>query len=312
MKDKVVIGIDLGGTKIMVGAISLNGSVLGKPVKIMTGGNDPSNIIIKRITDSVEAVLDSLNITINGILGIGIGSTGPLNINDGVILECPQLPTMHFFPLRETIENYFSVPVTMNNDANCLIYGETIFGSASDKKNVVGFTLGTGIGCALILNKKILTGSTGTAGEIWPSPYRSGSIEDYISGKGVSKIYKSISGKISSSDAILALAEKGEPNAIRTWEEFGEHLAVPIAWSINLIDPEQIVLGGSIANAHLFFMPSLEKHLRDHLCPEPSKKTKVVIAELGYYAGFIGAACLVLADMGQLNDRLNKIQIHNN
>ncbi|VAW10565.1 hypothetical protein MNBD_BACTEROID03-1775 [hydrothermal vent metagenome] len=311
MKDKIVIGIDLGGTKIMVGAVTQNGDVLGEPIKVLTGGNESSNKIIKRITDAVESVLKDLNVTIADVLGIGIGSTGPLNMNDGIILECPQLPTMHFFPLRETIENYFNVPVTMNNDANCLIYGETIFGIASDKKNVVGFTLGTGIGCAIILNKKILNGATGTAGEIWPSPYRSGSIEDYISGKGVSKIHRSISGKTSSSDAIMALAENGDENAIKTWEEFGKHLAVPIAWSINIIDPELIVLGGSISNAHPFFMPSLEKELRKHLCPEPSKKTKVVIAELGDYAGFIGAACLVTENLEQLNGQLKKTQIQN-
>lgn len=295
IKKNIIIGIDLGGTKIMTGAITLNGNVIGKPVKVYTGATNPKEEIVKRIIDSVEKVLENLKTTIDDIEGIGIGSTGPLNINQGIILECPQLPTMNYFPLRKTIKDYFSVPVFMNNDANCLIYGEAVFGSAAQKKNIVGFTLGTGIGCAIILNKNILNGSTESAGEIWPSPYQNGkTIEDFISGKGVTAMYKSISGKDYSSKEILELAEKGDKIAIQTWNKFGEYLAVPIAWSINMIDPEVVVLGGSIANASKFFLPSLEKNLRNSICPEPAKRTKIVLASLGDYAGFIGAAALAL------------------
>lgn len=294
MKNKIIIGVDLGGTKIMTGAINVDGKVLCEPIKVPTGSDEQPEMIVKRITDSVGKILGNLDLNINSVLGIGIGATGPLDINDGIILECPQLPTMNFFPLKKTIENYFSVPVFMNNDANCLIYGETVFGIGTEKNNVVGFTLGTGIGCAIVLNKKLLNGSTGTAGEVWISPYKAGTIEDFISGDGVSKIYKSISGQNKSSLDILNLANEGDENALKTWKEFGEHLAVAIAWSINLIDPELIILGGSISNAHKYFEPSMEKTLRKHICPVPAKKTKVVLAKLGSYSGFIGAACLVL------------------
>jgi len=292
--DKIVIGVDLGGTKIMTGAISQEGRVLCTPVKVLTGGHEPKELIVKRITDSVETILSKLNVTINDVAGIGIGTTGPLDIDSGIILECPQLPTMHFFPLRETIQNYFGVPVCINNDANCLIFGENIFGAAANKKSVVGFTLGTGIGCAIVLDKKILNGSTGTAAEIWPSPYQSSTIEDFISGAGVSKIYKSISGKDKSSLDVFNLAMESDEQALQTWNEFGAHLAVPIAWAINLIDPEIVVIGGSITGAYKFFRASMEENKRKWVCPVPAEKTKVVLAELGDYAGFIGAACLVI------------------
>jgi glucokinase len=255
---KIIIGIDLGGTKIMTGAINLEGKVLCIPVKVPTGEQDPKEMIIKRITDSVETILSKLKITIKDVAGIGIGSTGPLDIDSGIILECPQLPTMHFFPLRETIKNHFKVPVFINNDANCLLLGETIFGSAANNNNVAGFTLGTGIGCAIVMNKKIHNGSTGTAAEIWPSPYQSGTIEDFVSGAGVSKIYKSLSGIDKSSLEIYNLAADGDENALQTWKEFGAHLAVPIAWTINLIDPEIVVLGGSITASYNFFKTSME------------------------------------------------------
>jgi glucokinase len=186
------------------------------------------------------------------------------------------------------------MPVYLNNDANCLIYGESIFGAAADKKNVVGFTLGTGIGCAVVLDKKILNGSTGTAGEIWPVPYQSGIIEDIVSGGGVSKIYKSISDRDKTSFEVYKMALEGDTEALQTWNEFGKHLAVPIAWSINLIDPEVVILGGSITGAWPFFKDSMEEHLRKWICPVPAERTKVIRAKLGDNAGFIGAACLVI------------------
>jgi len=294
--NKIFIGVDLGGTKIMTGAIDPEGHVLDTPVKVPTGAGDRAEKIVQRITDSIQKVLDSLGLTINKVAGIGIGSTGPVDRETGQILDCPQLPGMHFFNLREAIQTHFDVPVRLNNDANCLILGECIFGAAADKQNAVGFTLGTGIGCAIVLRKKILNGSTGTAAEIWPSPYASGTIEDYISGAGVARIYQSITGREATSLDIYHQAVAGDPAALQTWESFGRHLAVPIAWAVNLIDPEVVILGGSIATAYPFFSTSLENHLRKWVCTVPAAKTKVVPASLGDKAGFIGAACLMMAE----------------
>jgi len=294
MRKKVIIGIDLGGTKIMTGAINSVGEVLGNPVKLPTGGTEPKEMILKRIIGSVEQTLSNLNLTIKDVEGIGIGSTGPLDIDAGIILECPQLPTMHFFPLKKAIEEYFGVKTIVNNDANCLILGECVFGAAADKNNVVGFTLGTGIGCAIILNKKIFAGSNSTAAEIWPSPYESGTIEDYISGNGVSRIYQSISGVAKSSLEIYELALRDDEQALRTWKEFGKHLAVPVSWAINMIDPEIVVVGGSITAAYDFFKSSMEESFKKLVCPVPAQNTKIVPARLGDYAGFIGAACLII------------------
>jgi glucokinase len=249
---------------------------------------------VKRITGSVEKVLTELRQPLSKVLGIGIGSTGPVDSETGRILECPQLPTMHYFNLLEAIQTHFGIPVRLNNDANCLIFGESIAGAAVHHKSVVGFTLGTGIGAAIVSDKRIMNGSTGTAAEIWPSPYQTGTIEDYVSGAGVSRIYQSYSGKVKSSLEVYNLARGGDKKALSTWVDYGRHLAVPIAWTINLIDPEIVVIGGSISNAFPFFKNSMEMHLRKWICPVPAEKTKVVLAKLGENAGFIGAACLIL------------------
>lgn len=292
MKKNIYIGVDFGGTKILTGAMTREGSIPFEPTQVPTVGNDDAKKIIKRLTDSIERILKTIDTSEYEISGIGLGVTGPLDIKNGTILDCPQLPALHNFPLRKEIENYYSLPVFMNNDANCLIYGETLFGSGAGKDNVVGFTLGTGLGCAIILNKKIFLGFTESAGEIWTSPYRDGIIEDFVSGAGVSKIYKNISGLEKSSLDISVLAEKEDADALKTWAEFGEHLAVAMAWTINLIDPEVVILGGSISNAYKYFAPSLEKKLRNSICTVPAEKIKIVTAGLGANAGFIGAASL--------------------
>ena len=301
-KRKVVIGVDLGGTKIMTGVIDLNGKVLGKPIKKPTGARESSDKIVKRITDSIDTVIKMLELSKDEILGIGIGSTGPIDSEKGIILDCPQLPTMQYFPLKKIIQNYYQLPVVMNNDANSLILAENVFGVAKNNTNVVGFTLGTGIGCAILFDKKIFNGATGTAGEVWTSPYNGKTIEDYISGEGVKSIYKKMSGVEKESVEVLHLAKNGDVNALKTWEEFGKHLAIAIAWTVNIIDPEIVVLGGSIAKAADFFLPSLEKHLRKQICTVPAEKMQIKLAHLGDYAGFIGAGALVLQAQNVFNN----------
>ena len=294
MGNKILIGVDFGGTKILTGAMTEEGKVIAEPVNVPTGGNDERGKILERLNYSIEETLKRAKADIGDVRGIGLGVTGPLDITNGVILECPQLPTLQFFPLKRTVEERFNCPVFMNNDANCLIYGEALFGAGRGKRNVVGFTLGTGLGCAIILDGKIFAGSTESAGEVWPSPYGNGTIEDLVSGAGVSRTHKKISTKDKSSLEIAKLAEDGDANALATWGEFGEHLAVAVSWVINLIDPEIVILGGSISNAFKFFSPSMEENIRKHICPVPSEKTKVVRAKLGVNAGFIGAAALAI------------------
>jgi glucokinase len=132
------------------------------------------------------------------------------------------------------------------------------------------------------------------AGEIWPSPYQNGSIEDIVSGRGVSSIYQKLSNQVKSAKEISVLAQHGDLDAIETWNTFGSTLAIAISWGINLIDPGIVILGGSIANSLDLFQDQLESKLRKFICPVPAAKTKIVKAALGDNAGFIGAAALVI------------------
>jgi glucokinase len=130
--------------------------------------------------------------------------------------------------------------------------------------------------------------------EIWPSPDEGGTIEDSISGNGVSKAYHHLSNRSGSALEISELAYNGDKKAIETWNIFGEKLAIALAWGINLTDPGIVIIGGSIANSFDLFYDSMINRLRKHICPVPAGKTPVVKAALGDNSGFIGAAALVI------------------
>jgi glucokinase len=290
----IIIGVDVGGTKIQTGAINLDGQIIGNPVTVDTIGSDLKEKIFARIADSIEKTILTNGLKSKDILGIGMGVTGPLDNSSGTILECPQLPTMHFFPLRDKINEIFQIPVVMDNDANALLLGESIWGAGKGYRSTLGFTLGTGLGCAIVVDKRLFSGSNGLAGEIWPSPYNNGTIEDIVSGRGISSVYYGITGELKTAKEISVLAYRGDLDAKKTWAIFGEALATSLAWGINMIDPDIVILGGSISNSFDLFYDSMDSVLRKYICPVPASKTRAVKAALGDNAGFIGAACLVM------------------
>ena len=290
--EKIAIGVDVGGTKIKTGVVTFDGEVLYEPLTIATKAMDAKEHIVGRIIDSITSIMELSHLEKSDIRGIGLGVTGPLDVKNGKILQCNNLPTMDFFPLRNVIEKEFNLPVFMNNDANAMILGECFWGAGKGSNCVLGITLGTGLGCAVVIDKKIWMGATETAGEIWISPYKDGIIEDVVSGRGVSKLYEKLSGHKVNAEEVTARAHNGDTAAKSAWDEFGKAIAFALSWSINLIDPDTVIIGGSIANAMELFLPSLEESLRKNLCPVPAQNLRIMKTQLGDNAGFIGAAAL--------------------
>ena len=288
-----IIGVDVGGTKIRAGVLTPGGDLLCEPVVIATGGSDDRETICGRIIGSIDSAIRKSGLKTFEISGIGMGVTGPLDSKNGIILECPQLPTMNFFPLMERVIDKFKIPVVMDNDANALLLGESTWGAGKGYRISLGFTLGTGLGCALVVDNKLFTGVNGLAGEIWPSPLDDETIEDTVSGRGVSSIYFRLSNQMKSAEEISGLAFNGDIKAIESWGIFGRALAVALAWGINFTDPDIVILGGSIAKSYELFSDSMESHLKKYICPVPAEKTRIEKASLGDNAGFMGAAALV-------------------
>ncbi len=291
---KIAVGVDIGGTKIKAGLVDIDGQTIGVPESIQTLAHEPSEIIIERLTQLIKRVIqqaDGAKLT-----GIGIGSTGPLDIDNGVILECNNLPTLHNYPLKRKIESIWGIPVRLNNDANAMMLGEALWGAGKNINSILGITLGTGLGAAIVINRKIIQGFTGCAGEIWLSPYKDSIIEDYVSGTAISKLYQKITLKELSGEEIGELARKGDANALKAWEEFAQALAYALSWGINLIDPEAVIIGGSVIHSSDIFWDLTVSLIKKHICPQTAATIQLKPAGLKDDAGFIGAAALIFVE----------------
>ena len=145
---KIAIGVDIGGTKIKAGLVDINGQIIGIPESIRTLAHEPSEMIIEQLTLLIRRMIQQANGA--ELIGIGIGSTGPLDINKGIILECNNLPTLHNYPLHKKIESTFGLPVKLDNDANAMMLGEALWGAGRNLNSILGITLGTGLLISLI------------------------------------------------------------------------------------------------------------------------------------------------------------------
>ncbi|MDZ7265366.1 MAG: ROK family protein [candidate division KSB1 bacterium] len=295
MKEKLSIGVDFGGTKIKFGLVTVGGSILGETITLPTGAGRKADEIMATMIGGIEAIINSPACMSDQLLGIGIGSPGPLDLKNGIILSPPNLPTLHNFPLKQVLEDHFKLPVELNNDGNCFVLGEAFFGAAQNANYVCGVTLGTGFGCGIVLNRKIFSGATGTAAEVWCSPYLDRTFEEYGSAREVVRIFQRLTSEARTAKEIHDLAQQGNRHAIDAFAEYGKHLGCMLSIIVNLLDPDTIVVGGSVSHAWPFFEKRLLQHLFENINDAPRKHVKCVPAALGDDAGLLGAAALLFS-----------------
>ena len=293
LEEKKVIGIDFGGTKIKFAVVTETGQIIGDEILLPTESDRPAKEIFETMTDGVKKTAASAALQISELAGIGIGSPGPLDLKNGIILDTPNLPSMRNFPLRNEMSNYFNLPVELNNDGNCFVLGEAFFGAAKDASIVCGVTLGTGFGCGIFFNRKIFVGSTGTAAEVWRCPYADLNFEEYGSGRTIVRFFYEKSGDLLGAKDIFQLAKDQNKDAINTFSEFGYNLGRIIATMVNLLDPDVFVIGGSISNAWEFFEKRLVENLHKNINDAPREHVQVNKASLGDNTGLLGAAALL-------------------
>ena len=291
-KEGMRIGIDLGGSKYRLGLVNRSSDLIGESIRVSVDDITNADDLIDSISFSVDDLLNSQHIAREEIIGVGIGSPGPLDIKSGVILHTTNMTYLRDFPLLKQLKENLSLEVVLGNDANCFVLGQQIAGAAKDCKNVFGITLGTGFGCGMIIDGRLYEGATGTAAEYGNSQYLEGAFEDYISGKGLKLIYRKISGNSKRPFEIEDAARGGAPDAIQAFVEFGKHIGNALSHVVNLFDPEMIVIGGSIANSYDLFIEPLKESLLSKINNLPAQRLKIRKAENGEINTIIGAAKL--------------------
>jgi len=282
-----IIGVDLGGTNIKTGLISLNGNIINikeTPTDVKKGTKTVINNIISTIN----------KVKTGKIRGIGIGSPGPLNYQKGIITKPVNLPFRNT-PLRKIIQNKFNLNTFLDNDANCFSLAEAIFGNGKKYENVVGITLGTGFGGGIVINKKIYHGRNNAAelGHMtikYDGPRskcgNDGCIETHVAARGITRIF----GNKSDPYSISKMAENGNKEAIKAFNEMGYYLGIGLANIIYALDPDIIVIGGKISNSWKYFYKNMNKTIKEKYF---SKQCKIVKSNLKE-GGILGAAALIL------------------
>lgn len=160
----LVVGVDLGATQVRVAV--LQGATLLSRVDLLTGEDPMPDRLIPRIYAAIRRALDEASTRPDQIIGIGIGSPGPLDSQTGIVFDPPNLPGWHDVPLRDIFKDHYHLPVFVENDANTAALGEYTFGAGRGSKSMVYITISTGIGGGVIIEGKILGGISGTAAEL--------------------------------------------------------------------------------------------------------------------------------------------------
>lgn len=275
-----IIGIDLGGTKVNVGLVQNNKIITSKKQKLPKNCKDEWEVLNLIIGLTREAIGE------HKIEGIGVGVPSILDRKKGIIHEVQNIPTWKEVHLKTILENEFNIPVFIDNDANCFALGEYYFGEGKNCANLVGLTLGTGMGSGIITNNKLMGDANGGSGEFGMIPYMDGIIEDYCSGKFFKNILK-LNG-----EEISKQAAEGDENALRSYKQFGEHLGNAIKTILYALDPEKIIIGGSIVQSSPYFDAGLKESLSTFAYKKTLENIEIIYSETPNTA-ILGAAALV-------------------
>lgn len=314
-----IVGVDIGGTNIVVGLVPVEGGgVAGVrilPTLPERGAMDVVGRAARAVREAVEEV-SALEEGRGEVIGMGIGSPGPLDRKTGRVLETPNLGWRNL-PLRDLLSRAAGLPATLDNDANCATYGEWWRGAGQGARVLVGLTLGTGIGGGLVLNGELQRGVSDVAGEFGHMTIDStgrrckcgnyGCLEAYASGPAIASralegiragiptlLVDLVEGRLEEVTAatVYEAAVKGDPFAVEVMAETARFLGVGVANLVNALNPDVVVIAGGVTRSGAYLFEPLEREVRRRAFPSAVAACRIVPAGLGELAGVVGAAAV--------------------
>ncbi len=272
-----ILGVDLGGTNVRAGIVKDNRLVKVAASAINGQGSQ------KEVVEQVFGVIDPL--VHRGLKGIGVGVPSVVDLKRGIIYDVVNIPSWKKVPLKDFLEKRYRLPVYINNDANCFAVGEKYFGQARNYDNAVGLIVGTGLGAGVITNGKLYSGANCGAGEFGMISYLDHNHEYYASGQFFKNVYKTSGRELSER------AKKGDAEALRIFGEFGRHLGEAIKTILYAVDPDIIVLGGSVSQSYRYFRQAMWESIGTFIYTLVLKNIKVGVTRVRNIA-ILGAAAL--------------------
>jgi glucokinase len=316
--EKVMVGVDVGGTGIKMALLSAEGDILLKeqePTPVSEGEDG----VIAKIAAMVEDLLKQAGVAKERVAGIGIGIPGPVDADNGIVRQAVNLHWKQPVKLKEKLEHASSLPVFIDNDANTAALGEMWRGAGQGAKDLIAITLGTGVGGGVILQGKIVHGVNGVGGEIGHLTMeptggplcncgKTGCLETYASATAIIRegtraaqegtspmLAKALAehGSIQAKD-VLEAAKAGDQAALAIVDQVAFYLGLALSHLANVLDPSKIVIGGGVSAAGEFLFSRIRESFRRFVTfPYVADSCEIVAATLGNDAGVIGAGWLV-------------------
>ncbi len=312
-----VVGVDMGGTKILSAVIDAGGNILGTS-KVSTGADEGTSVVIDRIAESIQKAINKSNVDKASIQAIGIGAPGPLDPETGIVIFAPNLGWRDV-PLKAELQARTGLPTFVDNDVNVGTLGEHAFGAAQGVQNVVGIFVGTGIGGGIILKGELFHGASKTAGEIGHIIVKAdgprcgcgtrGCLEAIASRTAMAKQFrkaikkkgkKSVLTKLTDGDlsvirsGVLVKAIRAKDKlTLKVFKKATKYLGIGIGSIVNFLNPDMIVLGGGVVEAlDDTFIDNIRSYAKKYALPNTLNGVQIVRAKLGDNSGILGAAAL--------------------
>lgn len=294
---KTYIGVDLGGTNIRAAKVDEDGNIL----QILKDSSEPDKGV-DHVMDKMINLIESID-DYEQCVGIGLGIPGPIDTLNGKIIVSTNLPKLVGYPIADHISKHFHKPVFMDNDVKVAALGEAVLGGGKGYPIVYYVTISTGIGGALVIDKNVISGQNGHAGEVGNisidrnrkkyNVLNVGAVENEASGTAITRIGKETFGEhIENAGDVFALAKEGNEKAMEIVENMSYDLAMMFSTIAHIVDPHVFVVGGGVMKAKDVFFDKMEKYYRDmiHVGMQPVVFKEAQLDE----PGIVGAAMLAM------------------
>lgn len=271
------IGIDLGGTNMRVGLT--DGSTLVNSVIEPCPSKETEEVVVNQLKRQIAQLMSE------DVTSIGVGVPSVVDCQQGIVYNVANIPSWKEVHLKEILEKEFGVPVAVNNDANCFALGVWKYGEGKGTRDMVGLTMGTGIGSGIIIDGKLYNGVNTGAGEIGSLPFKDADYEFYCSSRFFSDLHGDTGANFGKR------AQAGDAEAVAVWKEFGQNVGELIKAVLFTYAPEAIIIGGGIASAFSLFEAPMRASLESFPYPANVAATRIMPSTLPN-AAILGAGAL--------------------
>ncbi|WP_346863171.1 ROK family protein [uncultured Draconibacterium sp.] len=317
--NKYLCGVDIGGTKCAIALVDQKGNMLDK-ISTCAHVDRGEDEMIKFIADQIKILFKRNNLQQSDVEGIGIGCAGHIRFKDGVIITTSNLKGFKNYPLRATMQQYFEIPVIVDNDANAQAFGDFMFGAGKGYNDMVFLTISTGIGAGLVLNKKMYRGVTGTAGEFGHTIVEAhsdlscscgnkGCLMAHACGMALPYLFqkklnegKKTKLRMPSNFDVSKISGQYLKKGLEMDDPLSKEIISDSAYYVGLgiynifqtLNPPLVVLGGGLTNWGDFYLDKIKATFYELARDMIFDPMEIVISKIGADAGVIGAAALTL------------------